>query len=90
MYPTPKVLWATGPNHPPGFSVRNMDTPIEPSTVRDTDHRCPICGGETELISIALTHWDGRKYQAEVTPKRRRCAALDCQGHSGLHEPADG
>jgi hypothetical protein len=66
-----------------------MDMPIEPIAERDTDHRCPICGGETELVSFALTHRDGQKHQVEVTSKRRRCAALDCQGHNGLDEPAD-
>ena len=64
--------------------------PIEPVIVRDADHRCPFCGGETELVSHALTHYDGQKELVEVTPKRRRCAVLDCHGHSGLDEPADG
>jgi hypothetical protein len=64
--------------------------PIEPLVVQDPDHRCPICGGETELISHALTHWDGEKEQVEVTPKRRRCADPDCHGRSGLDEPAHG
>ena len=66
------------------------DMPIEPLIVRDADHRCPICGGETELVSQTLTHYDGQKDQLEVTPQRRRCAVLDCHGHSGLDEPADG
>jgi len=70
--------------------VRQMDMPIETISVRDADHRCPICGGETELVSLGLTHWDGEKHQVEVTSKRRRCAVLDCHGHSGLDEPADG
>jgi len=67
-----------------------MDMPIETISLRDADHRCPICGGETELISHALTHSDGQKKQVEVTPKRRRCVDLDCHGHSRLHDPADG
>ncbi len=62
---------------------------IEPITTRDADHHCPICGGETELISEALTHWDGEKHQTEVTSRRRRCAVLDCVGHNGLDEPAN-
>ena len=66
------------------------DMPIEPRVVRDPDHRCPICGGETELVSETLTHWDGIKHQAEVTSQRGRCAVLDCPGHAdGLNEPAE-
>jgi transposase len=64
--------------------------PIEPLVIRDPDHRCPICGGETELISQTFTSWDGEKHQVEVTSRRRRCAVLDCKGHAdGLNEPAD-
>jgi hypothetical protein len=70
--------------------VSDMDTPVEPITERDLDHRCPICGGETELVSIGFVHRDGEKHQIEVSPKRRRCAVLDCHGHSGLDEPAYG
>ncbi len=89
MYSTPEDF-SHSFQHPPGISVRPMDMPIETINLRDADHRCPICGGETELVSLGLTHWDGEKHQVEVTSKRRRCAVLDCHGHSGLDEPADG
>lgn len=75
---------------PTGFSVSDMDEAVEPITERDPGHRCPICGGETELVSIGFVHRDGEKHQVEVSPKRRRCAVLDCHGHGGLDEPADG
>ena len=41
--------------HPRGFSVQDMDMPIEPRIERDPDHPCPICGGDTELISETFT-----------------------------------
>jgi hypothetical protein len=68
--------------------VSDMDA-VEAITERDSDHRCPICGGETELVSVGFVHRDGEKHQIEVSPKRRRCAVLDCRGHSFLDEPAD-
>lgn len=61
-----------------------MDEAVEPIAERDHEHRCPICGGETELVSIGFVHRDGEQHQVEVSPKRRRCAVLDCHGHSGL------
>jgi transposase len=75
--------------------MRDMDKPIETLAVRDRNHRCPICGGETELVRPSrigtVTHWDGEKHQTEVTSRRRRYAVLDCRGHSdGLNEPPDG
>ncbi len=57
-----------------------MDTPI-PITEHDADHRCPICGGETELVSIGFEYSDGEEHQIEVSPRRRRCASLKCKGH---------
>jgi hypothetical protein len=54
---------------------------IEPLIKRDPTHQCPICGGDTELVSITLTHRDGEMQQIEVTSPRRRCANLQCKGH---------
>jgi hypothetical protein len=70
--------------------VSEMDEAVEPIIERDPQHRCPICGGETELVSIGFVHRDGEKHQVAVSPKRRRCAALDCRGRSGLGESVDG
>jgi len=54
---------------------------IEPLIKRDPSHRCPICGSDTELVSITFTHQDGEKHQIEATSPRRRCANLKCKGH---------
>ena len=54
---------------------------IEPLIKRDPSYRCPICGDDTELVSITLTHRDGEMQQVEVTSPRRRCANLKCKGH---------
>jgi hypothetical protein len=60
---------------------------IEPLIKRDPSHRCPICGGDTELVSITFTHRDGEMQQIEVTSPRRRCANLKCKGHDdGLNQ----
>ena len=89
MYSTPEDFRPLVPT-PTRSSVSEMDEAVEPIAERDHEHRCPICGGETELVSIGFVYRDGEKHQVEVSPKRRRCAALDCHGHSGLDEPADG
>jgi hypothetical protein len=47
----------------------------------DPSHRCPICGADTELVSITFTHRDGEMQQIGVTSPRRRCANLKCKGH---------
>lgn len=63
---------------------------IEPVIRRDPSHKCPICGGDTELYTIAFTHQDGAKHQIEVSSPRRRCADLKCKGHDdGLDKLAD-
>jgi hypothetical protein len=63
---------------------------IEPLIKRDPSHRCPICGGDTELVSITFTHRDGEMQQVEVTSPRRRCANLKCKGaDDGLDKLAD-
>ena len=54
---------------------------IEPRIKRDPSRKCPICGGDTELVSITFTHRDGEMQQVEVTSPRRRCANLKCKGH---------
>ncbi|BBY36173.1 hypothetical protein MMAN_03070 [Mycobacterium mantenii] len=61
---------------------------IEPIIERDPGHKCPICGDDTELYTIGLTHWDGEKHQMQVSsPPRRRCTNLKCKGHDdGLHK----
>jgi hypothetical protein len=70
--------------------VSGMDA-VEAITERDPDHRCPICGGETELVSIGFVHRNGKRHQTEVSPKRRRCAVLNCRGHAdGLDKYPDG
>ena len=79
-------LWATVPTRQ-GFSLTSMG--IETLIKRDPSYRCPICGGDTELVSFAFTHQDGVKHQVEVTSPLRRCANLKCKGHDGLDEPAD-
>jgi hypothetical protein len=61
------------------FSLSSMA--IEPLIKRDANHRCPICGGDTELVSITLTHRNDGMQQVEVTSPRRRCANLKCKGH---------
>ena len=66
------------------------DMPIESLIRHDPGHPCPICGGDTELVSHTLTSWDGIKHQVEVSPPKRRCADLNCPGHAdGLNEPAE-
>ena len=60
---------------------------IEPLIKRDPTHQCPICGGDTELVSITLTHRDGEMQQIEVTSPRRRCANLQCKGHNDDRRP---
>jgi hypothetical protein len=72
-------LWPTVFPHRRGFSLSSMG--IEPLIKRDPSHRCPICGGDTELVSITFTHRDGEMQQVEVTSPRRRCANLNCTGH---------
>jgi hypothetical protein len=61
---------------------------IESVIRRDASHKCPICGGDTELYTIALRHRDGAEPPVEVSSPHRRCADLKCKGHDdGL--PAD-
>jgi hypothetical protein len=59
------------------FNLSSMG--VKPLIKRDPNHRCPICGGDTELVSITFTHRDGEKQQVEVTSPRRWCANLKCK-----------
>ncbi|MEZ0351667.1 hypothetical protein [Mycobacterium sp. pR1184] len=55
---------------------------IEPIIERDPSHKCPICGGDTELYTIGVTQWNGEKHQTQISSRpRRRCADLMCKGH---------
>jgi hypothetical protein len=82
-------LWPTVFPYRRGFSRSSMG--IEPLIKRDPSHRSPICGGDTELVSITFTHRDGEhgevEQQVEVTSPRRRCANLQCKGHNDDRRP---
>lgn len=62
--PSAGGLWATV-SHTAGALL--FEQGIEPLIKRDPSHRFPICGGDTELVSITFTHRDGEMQQAEVT-----------------------
>ena len=72
-------LWPTVPHTAEALAFQSMA--IEPLIKRDPTHQCPICGSDTELVSITFAHRDGEMQQTEVTSPRRRCANLKCKGH---------